>query len=213
LGIGVFVAVSGLVRLMRRRRDEVLAELTAQAREEQHKKKLAEKLEKRDPEPAESLASALDLYSGRNDGKQKQDRKARIKRWEKLLGQMREKKHERSLAVAANGLARAFLSGESLAEPIDADRASRSTPQGLFEAKRRAAADPGSGTPTYFEENGRTCQNVRTKEGFTVRILANFTAASEGVTSDTVIKKLLAETPTSDQDLTRDERFKKMFAS
>ena len=47
LGIGVFVAVSGLVRLMRRRRDEVLAELTAQAREEQHKKKLAEKLEKK----------------------------------------------------------------------------------------------------------------------------------------------------------------------
>ena len=47
LGIGVFVAVSGLVRLMRRRRDEVLAELTAEAREQQHKKKLAEKLEKK----------------------------------------------------------------------------------------------------------------------------------------------------------------------
>ena len=47
LGIGVFVAVTGLVRLMRRRRDEVLAELTAQAREEQHKRKLAEQLEKK----------------------------------------------------------------------------------------------------------------------------------------------------------------------
>jgi MoxR-like ATPase len=45
------------------------------------------------------------------------------------------------------------------------------------------------------------------------RILTNFTAASEGVTSDTVIQKLLEETPTSDKDLTRDERFKKIFAS
>jgi hypothetical protein len=47
LGIGALVAVSGLVRLMRRRRDEVLAELTAQAREEQRKKRLAEQAEKR----------------------------------------------------------------------------------------------------------------------------------------------------------------------
>jgi hypothetical protein len=47
LVIGVFVAVTGLVRLMRRRRDQLLAELTAQAREEQHRKKLAELLEKK----------------------------------------------------------------------------------------------------------------------------------------------------------------------
>ena len=40
--IGAFVAVSSLVRLMRRRRDQVLAELTAQAREEQNRKRLAE---------------------------------------------------------------------------------------------------------------------------------------------------------------------------
>src|SRR5205823_9824474 len=45
------------------------------------------------------------------------------------------------------------------------------------------------------------------------RILTNFTAASEGVTADTVVKKLLEETPTKDSDLTRDERFKKIFAS
>jgi MoxR-like ATPase len=45
------------------------------------------------------------------------------------------------------------------------------------------------------------------------RILTNFTAASEGVTSDTVIKKLLEETPSKDSELTRDERFKKIFAS
>ena len=36
-----------LVGLMRRRRDALLAELTAQAREEQQRKKLAEQLEKR----------------------------------------------------------------------------------------------------------------------------------------------------------------------
>src|SRR5215210_2911917 len=36
------------------------------------------------------------------------------------------------------------------------------------------------------------------------RILTNFTAASEGVTSDTVIKKLVEETPSKEGDLTRD---------
>jgi MoxR-like ATPase len=45
------------------------------------------------------------------------------------------------------------------------------------------------------------------------RILTNFTAASEGITSDTVIKKLIEETPSKDSELTRDERFKKIFAS
>ncbi len=45
------------------------------------------------------------------------------------------------------------------------------------------------------------------------RILTNFTAASEGVTSDTVIEKLLAETPSREGELTRDERFKKIFMS
>jgi MoxR-like ATPase len=45
------------------------------------------------------------------------------------------------------------------------------------------------------------------------RILTNFTAASEGVTPDTVIKKLIDETPSKDSELTRDERFKKIFAS
>ena len=45
------------------------------------------------------------------------------------------------------------------------------------------------------------------------RILTNFTAASEGVTTDLVIEKILQETPEKDGDLTKDERFKKMFAS
>jgi len=45
------------------------------------------------------------------------------------------------------------------------------------------------------------------------RILTNFTAASEGITSDTVVKKLLEETPSKDGELTRDDRFKKIFAS
>jgi MoxR-like ATPase len=45
------------------------------------------------------------------------------------------------------------------------------------------------------------------------RILTNFTAASEGVTSDTVVKKLLEETPSRKGELERDERFKKIFAS
>ena len=45
------------------------------------------------------------------------------------------------------------------------------------------------------------------------RILTNFTAASEGVTPDKVVKRLIRETPSHDSELTRDERFKKMFAS
>ncbi|MGE3803270.1 MAG: AAA family ATPase [Gemmataceae bacterium] len=45
------------------------------------------------------------------------------------------------------------------------------------------------------------------------RILTNFTAASEGITSDTVIDKLLKETPSREGELTKDERFKKIFAS
>jgi len=45
------------------------------------------------------------------------------------------------------------------------------------------------------------------------RILTNFTATSEGVTTDKVIEKLLAETPTHESELTKDERLKKIFAS
>jgi MoxR-like ATPase len=45
------------------------------------------------------------------------------------------------------------------------------------------------------------------------RVLTNFTAASEGVTPDTVVKKLLDETPSREGELQKDERFKKIFAS
>jgi MoxR-like ATPase len=45
------------------------------------------------------------------------------------------------------------------------------------------------------------------------RILTNFTAASEGISPDTVVKKLIEETPDKESELTRDERFKKIFAS
>jgi MoxR-like ATPase len=45
------------------------------------------------------------------------------------------------------------------------------------------------------------------------RILTNFTAASEGVTTDAVVKKLVDETPSREGELTKDERFKKIFAS
>ena len=45
------------------------------------------------------------------------------------------------------------------------------------------------------------------------RILTNFTAASEGITPDVVVKKLIEDTPTKESELTKDERFKKIFAS
>lgn len=45
------------------------------------------------------------------------------------------------------------------------------------------------------------------------RIVVNFAAESEGVTSDDVIDRLLAITPTKEDELTSDARFKKIFAS
>jgi len=45
--LAAFVAVTTLVRLMLARRDRLLAELSAQARDEQHKKQLAEAEEKK----------------------------------------------------------------------------------------------------------------------------------------------------------------------
>src|SRR5437667_1376997 len=45
------------------------------------------------------------------------------------------------------------------------------------------------------------------------RILTNFTAASEGITTDTVVDKILKETPSKEGELTKDERFRKIFAS
>ncbi len=47
LAVGSFIAVRVLVSLMRRRRDALLAELTAQAEEEKQRKRLAEQLAKR----------------------------------------------------------------------------------------------------------------------------------------------------------------------
>ncbi len=44
------------------------------------------------------------------------------------------------------------------------------------------------------------------------RLATNFTAASEGVTSETVITKMLEETPSKEGELERDDRFKKIFA-
>ena len=65
---------------------------------------------------------------------------------------------------------------------------------------------------------GRThvqCEDIQTLAYPVLRhrVLTNFTAASEGITSDTVIDKILKETPSREGELTRDERFKKIFAS
>src|SRR5438093_247478 len=45
------------------------------------------------------------------------------------------------------------------------------------------------------------------------RILTNFTAASEGIMPDTVIDRIIKETPNREGALTKDERFQKIFAS
>jgi len=45
------------------------------------------------------------------------------------------------------------------------------------------------------------------------RIVVNFAAESEGITTDNVVDKLLEITPTKEDELTRDPRFQKIFAS
>lgn len=45
------------------------------------------------------------------------------------------------------------------------------------------------------------------------RIVVNFTAESEGVSQDDIIDRLLAVTPTKEDELTSDARFQKIFAS
>jgi Tfp pilus assembly protein PilN len=48
--VAAFVAITALVRLMLVRRDRLLAELSAKARDEQHKKQLAEAQQKKKKE-------------------------------------------------------------------------------------------------------------------------------------------------------------------
>ena len=45
------------------------------------------------------------------------------------------------------------------------------------------------------------------------RVVVNFAAQSDGITSDDIIDKLLEATPTKEDELTRDARFQKIFAS
>ncbi len=45
------------------------------------------------------------------------------------------------------------------------------------------------------------------------RLVVNFAAESEGVTADEIIQRLVAITPTKEDELTNDARFKKIFAS
>ena len=52
LGIACFVAITSLARLMRERRDQILAELTAKAEAEQREKRLTEQREKKKVKPA-----------------------------------------------------------------------------------------------------------------------------------------------------------------
>lgn len=45
------------------------------------------------------------------------------------------------------------------------------------------------------------------------RIVVNFAAQSDGITADKIIDKLVSVTPTKEDELTNDARFKKIFAS
>ena len=60
-----------------------------------------------------------------------------------------------------------------------------------------------------------TCDDIQAlaKPVLRHRLVLSFTAESEGVTADDVIDRLLAITPTREDELTRDPRFQKIFAS
>jgi MoxR-like ATPase len=45
------------------------------------------------------------------------------------------------------------------------------------------------------------------------RLVINFAAESEGITADDIVERLIEITPTREDELTRDPRFQKMFAS
>ena len=45
------------------------------------------------------------------------------------------------------------------------------------------------------------------------RVVVNFTAESEGISSDDVIERIIDATPTTEDELSRDARFQKIFAS
>ena len=60
-----------------------------------------------------------------------------------------------------------------------------------------------------------TCEDIQAlaRPVFRHRLVMNFTAESEGVTPDDVVDRLLETTPTREDELTRDPRFQKIFAS
>ena len=45
------------------------------------------------------------------------------------------------------------------------------------------------------------------------RVVVNFAAESDGVSADTIIEELIKITPTKEDELSRDARFQKIFAS
>jgi MoxR-like ATPase len=60
-----------------------------------------------------------------------------------------------------------------------------------------------------------TCEDIQAlaKPVLRHRLVLSFTAESEGVTPDDLIEKVLSITPTKEDELTRDSRFQKIFAS
>ena len=69
-----------------------------------------------------------------------------------------------------------------------------------------AGSFPAS-TTDFRSEYGRSSLDVRH------RFVLSFTAESEGVTADDVVQRLLESTPTREDELSRDDRFQKIFAS
>ena len=60
-----------------------------------------------------------------------------------------------------------------------------------------------------------SCEDVRAiaKPVLRHRLVLSFTAESEGVTPDDLVERIVAITPTREDELSRDARFQEIFAS
>ena len=74
---------------------------------------------------------------------------------------------------------------------------------------------PGKKKEGTEEFDLSTSKNVKwiAKPVLRHRLVVNFAAESEGVTADAIVDQLLKTTPSQEDELTRDARFQKIFAS
>jgi hypothetical protein len=102
-----------------------LTALHAWSRNEKALREVDAKLRSAELEMGDLIQKNLDLYLGKYEEEQKRERKRIVGAREKLVEEMRKKKTRRGFAVAATGLCKSLLNGETLGERIDAEHVVR----------------------------------------------------------------------------------------